>query len=370
MASFGSVFLSIGLFCVLFFRVDRCSAAADEPEHEDPLRRFPNSLRELDKPFRVARLNVLWAKAKNRLTDTKLRSIFSDLKIQDEEEIAYKHFRAEGKDPYGERESRLRSKLIGIMSTYGMLERFEDTEDPVLLHRHRALNDGKNDYLRRDVFKDARLNKLWAEAETAGFTDEELRALKEEFRRHQERVEEYTRLLRDVGTDDPPQNRRSPDRRFAADHGNEIEAEEEEISNDVRSEREPSDHLEKATLLREKHLELKDGYDRLDRLTGKGPNHKRFVEPKVQGLWRVVLEADFSPEERASLRDELMHYEGRLLKLRHYHTEAALEAAHRGKTFDSQRNSTLEHRIKKHARTVEKLHADLEAKIVRRHSEL
>lgn len=47
------------------------------------------------------------------MTDTKLQSIFSDLKIHDKEEIAYKHFKSEGKDPNGEEEARLRKKLIG-----------------------------------------------------------------------------------------------------------------------------------------------------------------------------------------------------------------------------------------------------------------
>lgn len=49
-----------------------------------------------------------------RLTDTKLQSIFSDLKIHDKEEIAYKHFKSDGKDPEGLEEARLRKKLIGI----------------------------------------------------------------------------------------------------------------------------------------------------------------------------------------------------------------------------------------------------------------
>lgn len=55
------------------------------------------------------------------------------------------------------------------MSTYGLLEHFEDTEDPELLKRHKALNDGSN-YISRDVFKDSKLNNLWAKAELAGFT--------------------------------------------------------------------------------------------------------------------------------------------------------------------------------------------------------
>lgn len=55
------------------------------------------------------------------------------------------------------------------MSTYGLLEHFDDTENPELLKKHKALNDGSN-YVAQDVFKDTRLNKLWAKAELAGFT--------------------------------------------------------------------------------------------------------------------------------------------------------------------------------------------------------
>lgn len=55
------------------------------------------------------------------------------------------------------------------MSTYGLLEHFEDTEDPKLLKKHKALNDGSN-YVSRHVFKDSKLNNLWAKAELAGFT--------------------------------------------------------------------------------------------------------------------------------------------------------------------------------------------------------
>lgn len=57
----------------------------------------------------------------------------------------------------------------GIMSTYDLLEHFAETEDPKLLKMHKALNDGSN-YVAKDVFRDIRLNKLWAKAEMAGFT--------------------------------------------------------------------------------------------------------------------------------------------------------------------------------------------------------
>jgi len=104
--------------------------------------------------------------------------------------------------------------------------------------------------------------------------------------------------------------------------------EEEELSNNVPNPK--LSHDEKANLLRyvycnilyvfifeslifisfihfyldfsEKHFELRNKFDRLDRLTAKGPNHKEFVEPNVQTLWRFAREANFSPDELTSLK--------------------------------------------------------------------
>ena len=56
------------------------------------------------------------------------------------------------------------------------------------------------------------------------------------------------------------------------------------------------------------------------------------------------------------------------MKLRHLHTEAALEAARKGKDYVA--NATQNTHIKKHARNVEKLHKDIEAKIMEKHIEL
>lgn len=69
------------------------------------------------------------------------------------------------------------------------------------------------------------------------------------------------------------------------------------------------------------------------------------------------------------LQEELLHYESRLLKLRHLHTEGALEAARKGQLHDVD-NSTTEQHIKKHVRTVQKIHMDLENKIMQKHTEL
>ena len=48
-----------------------------------------------------------------RLTEPKLQSLFSDLKIHDKEELVHKHSKADGGDPEGLEEARLRKKLMG-----------------------------------------------------------------------------------------------------------------------------------------------------------------------------------------------------------------------------------------------------------------
>lgn len=50
------------------------------------------------------------------------------------------------------------------------------------------------------------------------------------------------------------------------------------------------------------HRDLKDSYDRLNRIASKGPKSQDFVEPKVQGLWKIALASNFSADELASLK--------------------------------------------------------------------
>ena len=98
----------------------------------------------------------------------------------------------------------------------------------------------------------------------------------------------------------------------------------------------------------------------------RGPNSKDFIEPRVQSLWRDALKTNFSETELDSLRDELRHYEARLLKLRHLNAEHALtkEKQKNGKIRDkSDSLQDMEDHIKKQQRKVEKLHQAIEDKI-------
>lgn len=98
--------------------------------------------------------------------------------------------------------------------------------------------------------------------------------------------------------------------------------------NDVLSDEEVKQKHEdfqgQANLLREKHSDLREGYDRLERAAASGPTNEEFIEPKVQGLWKSAIENNFSGDQLAVLKDELLHFQTRLLKLRHMYAEHAL----------------------------------------------
>lgn len=124
--------------------------------------------------------------------------MFGELKLHDKEEITWKHLKAEGKDKDGLKEAELRKKLMTVMEDYNLLDQKDDVDDPTKYRAHKALNDASDKYINKSLFKDKKLNKLWEKAETAGFTNEELAALKEEFEHHQDKVDQYYALLHDV----------------------------------------------------------------------------------------------------------------------------------------------------------------------------
>lgn len=322
------------------------------------------NFRTLEKPFRMNKLNLLWVKAQQRLTEPKLKSLYSDLTIQDKEEITYKRFKSEGGDKEGLKEAELRRKLTNIMSVYGLLEHF-DEKAPPRQKDHPGFNSAMDDHINKSIFKDKKLNQLWTKAETSGFTSEELAALKEEFLHHQDKIDQYYELLTDMDSAKKEGYKNAINEEELVKF-NEIDEQTNEIT---------KDYLHHANLVREKHRDLRDGYDKLQRITAKGPNNREFIEPKVQGLWRMAVQANFTVDELASLKVELQHYESRLLKLRHLqvdhvsnlekHRSKVAGAGEKMNHFEDQ-----EQLIKKHSRKVEKMHADIETRILGRHTEL
>jgi len=313
--------------------------------------------KELDNPFRMAKLNAVWHKAQKNLSEGKLQSLYNDLKLQDKEELQLKRLKSEGNDKDGLMEAEVRRKFKGILNTYGLLEYFDDGHQP-----EKATRDGDN-RIHKSLFKDKKLNKLWEKAEKVGFTEKELKTLKEEFSHHQDKLDDYYMLMESLTNEE---------KKLMKNDLHDIDTLLED--SDEPSERGKKKQDSKLNQIRDKHQEIKASIDTLHKKTSSGPNAADFNEPRVQTLWSIALKADFTSDELSSLRTELKHYEKRLEKLQQLHGEFSLKSEFKAKDghlhTDKDQNSMYADKIKRQERTVEKLHLDLEQRIMKRHTEL
>ncbi|XP_069937740.1 alpha-2-macroglobulin receptor-associated protein-like [Cherax quadricarinatus] len=82
--------------------------------------------------------------------------------------------------------------FTGIMVRYNLSD---DLRDNKTSSKEPYLNEVTDQKILKAVFKDKKLNKLWVKAESSGFTEPELKALKEEFQHHQDKIDDYYALI-------------------------------------------------------------------------------------------------------------------------------------------------------------------------------
>jgi len=315
---------------------NKYSASANfYPDSKGPIKNYAS----VESPFRMQKVNLLWEKARTKLTESKLERLYSELKVQDKDELTLKKLRGEGSDKDGSKDAEVRKKFNSILLSYGL----GGTPDSSDSQQNPA----------KALFKDKKLQRLWEKAEQAGLQGEELIALQEEFKHHQRKVDEYNALLELAGDKDS--------KRY------------NEIRKDLRDEEFDIRDTNEVT---RKAKEMKQSYDRLHRLaTNQGEEHM-FGEPKVAGLWKLALNAKFEPEELESLREELGHYEKRLEKMHFIKRELQLVEERHGGKYGLDDEDKMEGRrimdkkLSKHTEAVAKLHESLESKIMARHNEL
>jgi len=302
-----------------------------------------------------------------KLTETKLKSLYTELSEHDKEQVKLKRLKSDGLDKDGLQEAAVRKKFRNILSTYSLLEHFEEGIVPEKFSSDSSGSRRDDNQINKNVFKDKKLAKLWEKAERSGFDQKELKLLKDEFLHHQDKVEEYYSILEKV---DAKQNQHP---NFLDPLGD-LEAEDHLEKSRLPSKKYPDGGLPVVNDLRTKHRELKDGYDVLHKKVAGGRESQEFSEPRVANLWKLAKQGAFSPEELESLREELKHYEKRLEKLTHFQMELLNKKLHAGKKehlhTDKDDSSFYEDKIKRQERHVEKLHNHLEAKIMNRHGEL
>ncbi|XP_004617468.2 alpha-2-macroglobulin receptor-associated protein [Sorex araneus] len=304
--------------------------------------------------FRMEKLNQLWEKAQRlQLPPVTLSELHADLKLQERDEFSWKKLKAEGLDATGEKEEALRRSLSVLVAKYGLDGRKSAQE--VISN---AISDGPLE----DSLEDPRLEKLWQQAKISGkFSDTELDKLWRELLHHREKMREYNVLLETLSrTEDSPEN-------FL----------------------QPSDASLDTKALQGRHAALKErlralglGMERLQRLSqqGYGAHAAEFEEPRVVDLWDMAKNANFSPKELESFREELKHFEAKIEKHNHYQQQ--LEVSHQKLRHveklgdpehisrNRERYAQLEERTKELGYKVKKHFQDLSGRISRGHNEL
>merc|ERR1712062_143370 len=125
----------------------------------------------LDNPFRSQKVNLLWTKARTKLSERKLKQLHTELKVHDKEQMALKKLKTEGSDKEGIREAEIRKQFNAS----------QIKEDHAKLPTN-------------TIFKDKKLERLWQKAHKAGLEEEELHLLKKEFQHHQDKLDQFHRL--------------------------------------------------------------------------------------------------------------------------------------------------------------------------------
>lgn len=289
----------------------------------------------------------------------------SDLKAQDKEELALKKLKADNLDKDGIKEAQVRRQLSAILLKYGLVEHYKSESNENDSSGRSTNRD--NAYIDKQIFRDKKLDKLWRKAQNSNLNDEQMKILKEEFRHHEEKMEQYNQIIDDINA------RQTIDRAKGQDWENSM--------NRILNEEELKEGLDSDAhqALKDKHFEIKENYKRLSDRILSGVNgikslEEEFEEENVQKLWDLALKSNFEREELMSLRDELEHYQNRIRKLKHFESQLELDSI-AGKEINENideynEDKHLKSKVKELNHKVNKLHNELETRIMQRHLEL
>lgn len=302
----------------------------------------------LDKPFRMQKLNLVWEKAVKKMPPEKLKLLYTDMKYQDKEELSWKAEKAKGLDKDGLKEAIIQGSFKAILVKYNLWQDYTALKESVLEPNKQEF---PKDVYEKAIFKDKKLNKLWLKAEQQGFSENEMKALKEEFEHHQNKIDQYYQILNQLHKTDSNDNEiNAVESLLHAEEGEKIL-------------KLPNPHQ----ILKEKHADLKAGYDYLNGKIIPNMKNMEFDEPQVNSLWESAKNASFTPEELDSLRKELHHFEHRVKKLK---TLTALESEKDDSNVVDEVTMKREKKLKEYSYKVEKIHKELASRILQKHSEL
>uniref|UniRef100_A0A0B6ZL33 Alpha-2-macroglobulin RAP C-terminal domain-containing protein n=1 Tax=Arion vulgaris TaxID=1028688 RepID=A0A0B6ZL33_9EUPU len=345
----GSILNVFVLSITLIFCLDICTCSKYskhtnlETQEDDKDLDFENQ----EKPFRMQKVNLLWGKGKKVLSGVKLADLYADLKVHDKHEAFLKKMRAEDSDTDGAMEAKVLTNYRRILTYYGLDDTYMSNEIP-------TEESEKNNV----HFQDTKLQTMWKKAEQAGFSDTDLKMLREEFWHQQMKINEYDFVHREMDKLEDPDD-------------NKLDFEYEKLN------RYPKEAEDKHAAVKKDKRDIKEGYMNLEHLISSMPaSEPTFKDSRVHKLWAIAKKTNWTEEQLNGFREELLHFEHRLKKQSYYQQQLELSArALEDKGDDvtipdkhkhlEERNNNLGHKIKK-------LHSDFKTRLDKalRHSEL
>lgn len=270
--------------------------------------------------FKINKLNSIWNKAQHSLGSTKLKDLKADLIKHEADELSLKKIRAHNQDKDGLFEASVRKKLLSIISKYSLDRYFDHLGATETTDGDFTTKSSKD----LPMFRDSKLDKLWKKAEKAGFDQEQLMILHEEFQHQQDKLDDHYETLNII--EDEIKRSTIGERKE-----NSIEDDPRESKKKhKRSNKKEMESEKKARLgenihqsLREKHSEIKNSIEELSKKIAFGiiDENAPFKEKIVNDLWTKAIQSNFSESELMSLKEQLSHYETRIEKLKHFQNQ-------------------------------------------------
>ncbi|KAK7111519.1 hypothetical protein V1264_011134 [Littorina saxatilis] len=286
----------------------------------------------------MQKVNLLWEKAKKRLSGSKLADLYADLLVQDKHEAALKKYRTEGMDKDGLKEAQVNAGFREIIEKHGLDDLFDTTGN---LSNELPLDEEKKIY-----FSDQKLQSMWKRAEQAGFSARDLEKLRDEFWHQQMKVDEMNFLRKEMDVEDITDN---------------------EIEGSKKTGKSAEQLKQLNQEMKKKNKDIKAGYYDLEGKFDKFDKEEpEFKDSRVYQLWAVAQKTDWPAEELQSFKEELKHFETRLEK--HEFLENQLERSadslsEAGENANHEKHRKLEEKTSDLGYKVKKLHNDLKTRV-------
>lgn len=307
-----------------------------------------------EKPFRMHKINLLWALGKKKLSSGKLADLYAELSVHDKYEAYLKKMRAANKDEDGSLEAKVLKSYARIVDHFGLEETgVKKMITPV------AFDEEDVEEVKKTYFEDPKLYSMWEKAQEAGFSKKDLMMLKEEFQHQQMRINEFNFIVSQLGG--------NPDA-FEDEDPFENEVDPLFVTKDL-TEQEIKD---KELMIRQNHSKIREGYEQLETLVSSVVvvDEPEFKDNRVYKLWAMAKKTGWSERQLNSFKEELKHFEHRLSKLTYYkdalqQSEDAI-ARYREKGLElPEKHKKLVEKNEFLDRTVNKLYTDLKSRITK-----